>query len=293
MGLFNWLTGAGNSQPKLSASAQADSQLSFAGNNSTGQYFTSSQQAALEAPRNATTAAVLAGRIEQRKIERNARREQLFQAVREAMVRVGILSSSFRFKVLALDQRGKTFLVMIDLSSELGGETAKLGQIETLIAKTAKNRFEIVVQAVYWRFTEAVSSVAAQKSITPAASAHAPLQGIPHARPAPLAGRPSSMPPVVRPVGSRPSPAIKEDDPLDQAEVDAFKRALVAGTMPGVPAPTAAGTSARAGLATAAKAASLSAINNKLLLTGYEDTEVIDPDEPAPALSATQYGEFR
>jgi hypothetical protein len=43
--------------------------------------------------------------------------------------------------------------------------------------------------------------------------------------------------------------------------------------------------------AAAAKAASLAAINNKLLLTGYEDTEMPDPD--APVLSTTQYGELR
>jgi hypothetical protein len=45
--------------------------------------------------------------------------------------------------------------------------------------------------------------------------------------------------------------------------------------------------------AAAAKAASLAAIHNKLLLTGYEDTEMHDSDEPAPALSSTQYGELR
>ena len=42
-----------------------------------------------------------------------------------------------------------------------------------------------------------------------------------------------------------------------------------------------------------AKAASLAAINNKLLITGYEETEMPDTDEPAPALSSTQYGELR
>jgi hypothetical protein len=44
-------------------------------------------------------------------------------------------------------------------------------------------------------------------------------------------------------------------------------------------------------LAAAARAASLAAINNKLLLTGYEDTEM--PDQDAPVLSTTQYGELR
>jgi hypothetical protein len=40
------------------------------------------------------------------------------------------------------------------------------------------------------------------------------------------------------------------------------------------------------------KASTLDTARNKLLLTGYEDTEMAD-DDPIPALSGTQYGELR
>lgn len=99
-------------------------------------------------------------------------------------------------------------------------------------------------------------------------------------------------------------------DPLEQDEVEAFKRALTSGAHTGIdipldsaPAlgnsyavtqalssPHPAVSNAQA-LTAAAKTASLAAIHNKLLLTGYEDTEMPDPD--APVLSTTQYGELR
>ena len=38
--------------------------------------------------------------------------------VREAMVRVGILSAGYKFKVLSLDSSGQRFVVMVDLTEE-------------------------------------------------------------------------------------------------------------------------------------------------------------------------------
>ena len=293
MGFFNWLSGSSKSKAKSEASAQTDIHTSLAGNDTTRPNFSHSQQQT-QAGQTAASTSTQASRMEQRRSERNARRELLFQVVRESMVRVGILSSAFRFKVLALDQRGRIFLVMIDLSSEFGGETAKLAEIEAMIAQSAKTRFEVVVQAVYWRFTEAVSSGSAQMGVSPAP---APLHGMPVQRPITSAASPTHLPMVAPAMYPATTLAGKKpQDPIDQAEVEAFKRALAAGTQSGKPTPL-AGVSARPStepvLTTVAKAASLAAINNKLLLTGYEDTEMHDPDEPARALSATQYGDLR
>jgi hypothetical protein len=337
MGLINWLLGKPAARPTTSSQTDIHANLADA-----TRPFTAGKASAY--PPNLATAGSSTQRLEQRRSERNARRELLFQVVRESMVRVGVLSSAFKFKVLALDQRGRTFLVMIDLSAEFANETAKLAEIEALIAHTAKIRFELIVQAVYWRFYEAVSTGVARMG---AASAPAPLFGMPtNSRPAPLSAQPYPNPsapapspaPVARPV-VRPAavpapmssaasaaaassaaarPAIKPGaEPIEQDEMEAFRRALAGGTQPGMPialtdkdaayaktvpiarprtaspvAPVAAAPTAAA-LAAAAKAASLAAINNKLLLTGYEDTEMHDPNEPAPALSTTQYGELR
>jgi hypothetical protein len=254
-------------------------------------------------------------RLEQRRTERNAKRELLFQVVRESMVRVGVLSSAFRFKVLSLDQRGRSFLVMIELSAEFNGETEKLAEIESMIAQTARHRFDIVVQAVYWRYfnTSSPNSVPA--------SAPAPLLGAMHApisRPAPLFpldgtaaitqprpiqhpstapstafGYPASSAPPAR-VAPPPAPtsSTQSHDELSEEEVAAFRRALTAGAAQGMLAASVSKESLESATNKPDKASTLDTARNKLLLTGYEDTEMAD-DDPIPALSGTQYGELR
>ena len=100
-----------------------------------------------------------------RKNERMERRELLYTVVRHAMVRAGVLSASYKFKVLSLDQRGRQFLVMMDLAREFGGETVRLSEIEALIARTAKARYDILVTAVYWRINDHVAVGIPQKGI--------------------------------------------------------------------------------------------------------------------------------
>ena len=282
MGFFNWLIGSPKTKLNTIGAAHTDIHSSLAGNDATRPNFTSGQQPAFA--RNALqqpAANASSSRLEQRRSERNARRELLFQVVRESMVRVGILSSGFRFKVLALDQYGKTFLVMMDLSPEFGSEPEKLAEIEALIANTAKNRYELVIQSVYWRFTDSVSSASAYSGAALAAPA------------APRAA--SAVAPIEH--SASVNSQRKSHDPIDQDEVEAFKRALAVGTQsPGsAPAVSAFKPSIQSAKEKEAvtRAAAMAAINNKLLLTGYEDTEMHDPDEPAPALSATQYGELR
>jgi hypothetical protein len=281
-------------------------------------------------------AAASAQRLEQRRTERNAKRELLFQVVRESMVRVGVLSSAFKFKVLSLDQRGRSFLVMIELSAEFSGEVEKLAEIENMIAQTARHRFEIIVQAVYWRYFNASSA-----AVSAASSAPAPLLGAaqsPISRPAPLFGMEGASAPAPTPAPSAtayaatqpiqvakpaapvaphitgsfpiigatasqkaaatkpmPVPEPKAADDLGDDEVAAFRRALAAGAAQGAmaaAAPTAASPRPVAPVAKVPEPSTLDKARSKLLLTGYEDTEMAD-DDPMPALSGTQYGELR
>lgn len=90
------------------------------------------------------------------KDERARLRELLYTVVRESMVRVGVLSSSFKFKVLATDPRGRKFIVMMELSRELDSNLAQLAEIEQLICTTARARHRITVSAVYWRCADPV-----------------------------------------------------------------------------------------------------------------------------------------
>ena len=194
-----------------------------------------------------------------RRAERLARRDQVFHLVRESMVRAGVLSSGYKFKVLSLDQRGAQFLVMMDLAAEFGGQTERLAEIEALIAQSAKHRYNILVQAVYWRFNEHVVLGRPADRSAPVAVAVAPSAVVPQA----------FQRVTVEPIRV----AAPRYEPLLEDEVMAFKRALEAGVLP-------------------APAKPMPIKRSGLLLTGYEDTEVADENEGMPALSSTQYGDL-
>lgn len=136
-----------------------------------------------------------------RRAERLERRELLYAVVRESMTGAGMLSSSYKFKVLSLDSRGRQYLIMMDMARQNVSDTARLSDIETHIAKIAKTRHDILVTAVYWRVNEHVTTVAPGFKAAPAARA--------------------------------PASAAPRYEPLKASEVEAFKQALAS-----VPAPT-------------------------------------------------------
>lgn len=91
------------------------------------------------------------------RLKRHARREQLYVVIRDAMTRAGVLSASYKFKVISLDQSGENFMVMMEFSKGFDDSPGKLAVIEGLIIKNAKALFEITVPAVYWRFEQAAA----------------------------------------------------------------------------------------------------------------------------------------
>jgi len=111
-----------------------------------------------------------------RKLERNARRQKLYAVVRDAMLQAGVLTSSYKFKVLSLDSRGRQFLVMVDLAGE-PGDTDRLAGIERAIAQAAQARHGITVKGVYWRRDRQIGDrpgrPAAAAAAAPAAAARA------------------------------------------------------------------------------------------------------------------------
>ena len=140
------------------------------------------------------------GSAANRKTERLERREQLYTVVRDAMAKAGVLSASYKFKVLSLDSRGRQFLIMMDLARKYSGATERLAEIEGLIAQNARARHDILVTAVYWRVNEHVTA------------------GLSHvSSPAPIAAVAAAVP------ASKP-----RFEPLQEDEVAAFKQALAA-----------------------------------------------------------------
>ena len=228
------------------------------------------------------------GQPANRKHERMARRELLYTVVRESMNRAGVLSASYKFKVLSLDARGRQFMVMVDLARDHGSETARLAEIEASIAQAAKSRHDIVVTAVYWRSNEHVAigdpGVRAQQRSTD--SHPMPLELHPESGPAPLDAHPDPLPPAIPRKTSSPYEQIQAD------EVQAFKRALAAGVSNPAAAAAAAVGIAHGATATAADGSTRHGPQSYTLLTGFEDTEMADPEQRRPSLSGTQYGDL-
>ncbi len=196
---------------------------------------------------------------EGRRLKRHARREQLYQAIRESFTHAGVLSATYRFKVLSLDQSGHEFLVMIDVEQSFDHRAERLADIATKIVHIAKTHHEIGVTSVYWRVALSAAS-SLDKAVVPKV-----------ARPAPTQSHDTSSPPPKK------APNFRYD-PIQDDEVAAFKQALAAASA-NSPQPTDAPGKAR------------SNPRSYALLTGFEDTEMPE-SASAPALSATQYGEL-
>ena len=260
-----------------------------------------------------------------RKNERMERRELLYTVVRDAMVRAGVRSASYKFKVLSLDQRGRQFLVMMDLAREYGGETARLSEIEALIAQTAKTRYDILVTAVYWRINDHVAVGLPQKGITPTTvpSAAAP-QGVVRkpvpapapAAPAPVAASASSLLFPAEPAARFPTtPTALGRTPSGTTAPAPLLPASNTGPAPLAPASAPArfepieadevaafkralaDAAGRAPVAPAAAARPGVAVRSGPLLppshsTDFADTEMPGSDGQSTALSTTQYGEL-
>ena len=260
-----------------------------------------------------------------RKNERMERRELLYTVVRDAMVRAGVRSASYKFKVLSLDQRGRQFLVMMDLAREYGGETARLSEIEALIAQTAKTRYDILVTAVYWRINDHVAVGLPQKGITPTPvpSAAAP-QGVVRkpvpapvpAAPAPVAAPASSLLFPAEPAARFPTtPTALGRTPSGTTAPAPLLPASNTGPAPLAPASAPArfepieadevaafkralaDAAGRAPVAPAAAARPGVAVRSGPLLppshsTDFADTEMPGSDGQSTALSTTQYGEL-
>jgi hypothetical protein len=223
-----------------------------------------------------------------RKSERMARRELLYSVVREAMTRAGVLSSGYKFKVLSLDPRGRQFLVMVDLARDHGGETARLAEIEALIAQAAKARHDILVTAVYWRMNEHVAVGDLGGRARPGDSQPIPLDS----QPAALVSSPAPLEPA--PARLQPQPVTRSRyEPIQPDEVAAFKEALASGVAnPGAAAAAAVGV-AHGATARAFDGSARHGPQSYTLLTGFEDTELPDQDQRTPSLSGTQYGDLR
>ena len=194
------------------------------------------------------------GSVPSRRSERAARRELLFTVVRECMNRAGVLSASYKFKVLSLDARGRQFLVMVEVAGAQLRSVDRLAQIEAMVMQAAMAQHEIAVKAIYWRQNDHVAA------------------SVPKAVEAALAAGTEVHRPAPAPV-AEPELAEAAFEPINADEVAAFRRAMASGIKP-------------------PREPRVPAAQNYTLLTGFEQTEIRE-DRPADLLSGSQYGDLR
>ncbi len=208
-----------------------------------------------------------------RKTERLERRELVYGVVRDSMTRAGVLAASFKFKVLSLDVSGHQYLIMVDLANQAAGDTARLAEIEAMVAQAAKMRHGILVTAVYWRVSEHVTA-----GLSPVQSAATAESVQASSRELQKSTMESQVPAVHKapPTSGR---QIPKYEPLQAEEVATFKRAL-AGALPTTPL-SAPGQITKSGP------------RNPTPRPDFEDTQIVSPEERSSPLSVTQYGDLK
>ncbi len=155
--------------------------------------------------------------VSPRRGRRILRREQLFSVVRESMIRGGVLSTSYEFKVLTLDATGDSFLVLIDLAlpADVMPDTYLL-EIERWVQNSAQSRHTMLVPSVYWRRKAAHDQrgVPLKAAVSAQTTRRAPPQ------------RPTAIPMPAA------SDRAGQAQAVDATEVEAFRQALAAAAAP-------------------------------------------------------------
>ena len=196
------------------------------------------------------------------KQQRHHNRESLYEIVRSVMLRSEVLSSHYKFKVLSLDTKGRQFLVMIDLLNDAALQPHRWSGIEQLMTLTALQHHDLEIKGLYWRLMMQPTTptvVMSAKSESPAA----------HVVPQAAAAAVAASVPI--------APPIHEFEPIHQDEVLAFKKAIADATPAGEAAPQ-VGKVVSSGPRRAPPE------------HGYEDTQLLEPEEGVSPLSQTQLG---
>lgn len=107
------------------------------------------------------------------------RREMLYEAIKVTMEAHGILSASYRFRVVRNDRRGHMYSVLMDLSTDFmhnrEGRPGQLVALGAAIGQNAAARYGLLVSGVYWRVNEQIQGFEPSRpGAEPGADAAAP-----------------------------------------------------------------------------------------------------------------------
>lgn len=214
------------------------------------------------------------------RLQRHARREKLIALVRENMIRSGVLSASYKFKVLTLEPTGQQFIVMFDIQpgQSMASDPASLAMLESSLQSLAKERLGVEVRHAYWRHVAPVASA----GLNPSATAPAPVARAFDATTAPAAVKNPTVtqPAVQQPATASPTAPRRSGPSIDDVSDEEMKalRAALASAQAQAP-----GKAPARGLP------------DGWHERDFEPTASMDetPQTDFSALSETQYGQLR
>jgi hypothetical protein len=89
------------------------------------------------------------------------RREMLYQAIRENLLSLEVVSSMYKFKVMNIDDRHHRFIAMIDITksfqTQKSSKVRSFSEIEEFIKQNTFERFGLVLEGIYWRVSASES----------------------------------------------------------------------------------------------------------------------------------------
>lgn len=156
--------------------------------------------------------------LEERK---QVRREMVYQAVRENLLLLEIISSMYKFKAVGLDERQHRFMVVVDVATGFiarrGGKVMRLNEVEQFLAERTYAQYGVRIDAMYWRFHPGIGGFVrgSRPGDSQAAAPRAPVAPAPGTAAPPLARKPASR-----------------HEPVSEEEMQAFEQAIARGIKP-------------------------------------------------------------
>jgi hypothetical protein len=94
--------------------------------------------------------------------ERKAfRRELLYQAIRESLLSLEVISSMYKFKVMNIDERHHRFIAMVDVTKSFqthkSSKVRSFADIEAFIKQNTFERYGLILEGIYWRVSASES----------------------------------------------------------------------------------------------------------------------------------------
>lgn len=190
--------------------------------------------------------------------QKQSRTRQLISVVREVMNHWGILSKSYKFKTLALDEQGLQFILLVEVESGLDKNPLLFPSIEAQLGRAIESRHCIVLKAVFWRVNQSEIAAESPHNANAASRKHHPY----------TRARETGLGEVEAAAAKAPETQRLSSMAASKKEIAEFEAAMALAMTPG-------------------------SLRNPATLTNSSFVDTENQAYPSQALSGTQYAELR